>query len=156
MRGEELPYDCFVVIPGITPACAGRRLCNASAVRLVEDHPRVCGEKSTVRCAGLHPRITPACAGRRKIVADYLELGRDHPRVCGEKSPIISAKSHTKGSPPRVRGEESRSMPRSSTIRITPACAGRSFSSTTLNLMGRDHPRVCGEKTESLFVRSTL
>ena len=46
VRGEERQPIPFVGEKRITPVCAGRRLCNASAVRLVEDHPRVCGEKA--------------------------------------------------------------------------------------------------------------
>ena len=45
VRGEAVDAARAGFAPGITPACAGRRLCNADALRLVEDHPRVCGEK---------------------------------------------------------------------------------------------------------------
>ena len=71
---------------GITPACAGKSYAHAVRHVAAEDHPRVCGEKSTVcfpqsRRSGSPPRvrgkengktlfasavrITPACAGKR-------------------------------------------------------------------------------------------
>ena len=70
----------------ITPACAGRSNCILRLNAICEDHPRVRGEKSSVRVknrskSGSPPRvrgeaekvencrydggITPACAGRR-------------------------------------------------------------------------------------------
>ena len=70
----------------ITPACAGRRIVQIQVFQLLQDHPRVCGEKysskySPWKTDGSPPRvrgeaentvfeepearITPACAGRR-------------------------------------------------------------------------------------------
>ena len=34
--------------------------------------------------------------------------------------------------------------------RITPACAGRSFLPEANDLLHKDHPRVCGEKTKKI------
>ena len=133
---------------GITPACAGRRLCNASAVRLVEDHPRVCGEKypailSRTRTAGSPPRvrgegsaiaglvgaarITPACAGRSLHGVKLLLRNEDHPRVCGEKVRSAAGRRLFRGSPPRVRGEGYVCGCCGASRGITPACAGRSL-----------------------------
>ena len=92
---------------GITPACAGKSATSSLTWRIRQDHPRVCGEKSSsvvsscvtrgspprVRGKVLTPPkidwvfgITPACAGKR-IQALCLRRGsRDHPRVCGEKT----------------------------------------------------------------------
>ena len=71
---------------GITPACAGRRELYVPSFVTVEDHPRMCGKKSSFssfskRFSGSPPHvreeassistslisvgITPACAGRR-------------------------------------------------------------------------------------------
>ena len=33
-------------------------------------------------------------------------------------------------------------------VRITPACAGKSTPATVLELLNRDHPRMCGEKSD--------
>ena len=151
----------------ITPACAGRRLCNASAVRLVEDHPRVCGEKypailSRTRTAGSPPRvrgegsaiaglvgaarITPACAGRSLHGVKLLLRNEDHPRVCGEKVRSAAGRRLFRGSPPRVRGEAYMCISVETRPRITPACAGRRRPQTGPESYRQDHPRVCGEK----------
>ena len=106
MRGEVNVDPRHDYIRGITPACAGRRLTFSRPDALVEDHPRVCGEKresvaSAAVTQGSPPRvrgevaapqlgllgigITPACAGR-SLASSVLPVGReDHPRVCGEK-----------------------------------------------------------------------
>ena len=40
-------------------------------------------------------------------------------------------------------------------VRITPACAGKSFSPTSFYKRRKDHPRVCGEKFCAITWRST-
>ena len=126
VRGEDTMPEQLRFRHGITPACAGRRLCNAASCRLVEDHPRVCGEKlpmqkTPARLSGSPPRvrgeaggdllepllhrITPACAGRSSAKTRCTCLSRDHPRVCGEKKYARGWTFKVEGSPPRVRGE---------------------------------------------------
>ena len=133
----------------------------------MRDHPRVCGEKHYPRKKRLsrigspprvrgkawqknltswHRRITPACAGKRKASFDPAFMARDHPRVCGEKVFSTSPIKCLKGSPPRVRGKGVRTLEVVGVTRITPACAGKSFFSTTQSRNTQDHPRVCGEK----------
>ena len=132
---------------GITPACAGRRPSTAATAFSVQDHPRVCGEKtsitliSTIR-RGSPPRvrgeeymqhasknfyrITPACAGRSVATLAAGLRDEDHPRVCGEKESADVLQARREGSPPRVRGEEGAALEQSLGGGITPACAGRS------------------------------
>ena len=135
----------------ITPACAGNSAVLVKDPVTVKDHPRVCGEQGLiaagmayldgspprVRGTGLPAletllpdRITPACAGNRKMGTPRLYRTTDHPRVCGEQ-----LKSHPKarpvlGSPPRVRGTATWPALICTDSRITPACAGNSFSSS--------------------------
>ena len=132
----------------ITPACAGNRQDDCILYRILEDHPRVCGEQfvsvaSSSQVIGSPPRvrgterlqsmlstetrITPACAGNRCLPGQGWQDCRDHPRVCGEQSFSVLASPVNKGSPPRVRGTEKfwAHMPR--WMRITPACAGNSL-----------------------------
>ena len=52
----------------------------------------------------------------------------------------------TQGSPPRVRGKVFFSAAHCSTDGITPACAGKRGSTSRKRAIGRDHPRMCGEK----------
>ena len=153
--------------PGITPACAGKRHCPRFRPGKTRDHPRVCGEKSSlmqmdVGPLGSPPRmrgkgcymqelsgetgITPAYAGKRQRRATACTWLRDHPRVCGEKHrPTWMFPAHT-GSPPRMRGKVLNEEETQQEIGITPAYAGKSMYRTTETLCCRDHPRVCGEK----------
>ena len=85
MRGKVLPGVRFNVLPGITPAYAGKSVPALAFFRVLWDHPRVCGEKASIRSGsrasqGSPPRmrgkgpaphfnapaagITPAYAGK--------------------------------------------------------------------------------------------
>ena len=91
-------------------------------------------------------RITPACAGKRGRCARRCRCRRDHPRVCGEKPWTPWEKIVLKGSPPRVRGKALVLTDFMADSRITPACAGKSASTSSTRTLSEDHPRVCGEK----------
>ena len=131
------------------------------------DHPRVCGEKSSLLLllsgiSGSPPRvrgkvhivtlrhqrrgITPACAGKSIAVADLKGADGDHPRVCGEKIFLLAATTRILGSPPRVRGKVQAQVVVTLVLGITPACAGKTYSSPRQHHNHKDHPRVCGEK----------
>ena len=85
VRGKGTPCIAKASFQRITPACAGKRRCQGLSAYLHQDHPRVCGEKSSVSrtphidlgspprvrgkgCADGqrtdYRRITPACAGK--------------------------------------------------------------------------------------------
>ena len=131
----------------ITPACAGKRGLQLSGKMKKGDHPRVCGEKLTIKgknwpVVGSPPRvrgkgifnrylfaaarITPACAGKSAPMVIGICRHRDHPRVCGEKAPSIHPALAETGSPPRVRGKATPLRERRNFDGITPACAGKS------------------------------
>ena len=133
-----------------------------------EDHPRACGEKSFavvngVQNSGSPPRmrgkgltterraggcrITPAYAGKSKLSPNCIVVKRDHPRICGEKSQHIGARYIPKGSPPHMRGKASCLYFRVPLTGITPAYAGKSYRERYGHHQGRDHPRICGEKS---------
>ena len=126
VRGEVHLLPCRLQQQRITPACAGRSLGVELLLKMREDHPRVCGEKSSVMIVKLPrkgspprvrgegerighfeklARITPACAGRSPIHRGNIYRGWDHPRVCGEKRKTSPPQKSKRGSPPRVRGE---------------------------------------------------
>ena len=167
MRGKAVAIFRQLHHGRITPAYAGKRDSIPQQSSLRRDHPRVCGEKPriffmSIRSAGSPPRmrgkgqplyivvsesgITPACAGKSLVRELLLIVSRDHPRVCGEKFRAYAKIWNEWGSPPRMRGkaEDTRSAGR--TAGITPACAGKSCSSTGRAGGRGDHPRVCGEK----------
>ena len=146
MRGKAGQIQSQTPELGITPAYAGKslRLCILS--RLLQDHPRVCGEKAFVRscCAsrtGSPPRmrgkvctysatehgygITPAYAGKSRPDPEPDAGTGDHPRVCGEKSAPMYPVPPVTGSPPRMRGKEKREVDEKQPCGITPAYAGK-------------------------------
>ena len=115
----------------------------------MRDHPRVCGEnrqrpQSPRTSAGSPPRvrgkpdfllcdhilpgITPACAGKTRTRSSFMVFQRDHPRVCGENNQVLLAESTLSGSPPRVRGKQHFHKVQKVKGRITPACAGKTFT----------------------------
>ena len=55
--------------------------------------------------------ITPAYAGKRTKQPLKCEGQQDHPRVCGEKTELTVVVNNKSGSPPRVRGKVSLSIP---------------------------------------------
>ena len=66
--------------------------------------------------------------------------------MCGEKIEHLLRSSKPAGSPPRVRGKAPPSFNSGGSLRITPACAGKSLHNCVVNFVHQDHPRVCGEK----------
>ena len=48
MRGKDNRIDKDDVSPGITPAYAGKSIAVAFCYAVIEDHPRVCGEKQAL------------------------------------------------------------------------------------------------------------
>ena len=106
VRGKVHRVSVFVHDHGITPACAGKSIASPFSFTLLQDHPRVCGEKPFLAAelalmTGSPPRvrgkafmkryfssyggITPACAGKSHTLRFRIPRHRDHPRVCGEK-----------------------------------------------------------------------
>ena len=151
MRGKDGVNDSVQAVTGITPACAGKSEKTRSITTTRRDHPRVCGEMSfavLIVCIALGspPRmrgkvhltayffiiwgITPACAGKRFPSFSPAVRPRDHPRVCGEKFTVNTVDLDLIGSPPRMRGKVEVHGRVVFDVGITPACAGKSCSSS--------------------------
>ena len=94
------------------------------------------------------PGITPAYAGKRGEGGAAAAALRDHPRVCGEKIRQKYAGTLLAGSPPRMRGKDFPHNPIVYSRGITPAYAGKRCTRSWGRWTWRDHPRVCGEKTQ--------
>ena len=166
-RGKAPETSLYAHVPGITPACAGKRLENNAVILDAEDHPRLRGEKikslvSDVRYPGSPPpargkvsthgnvgegcRITPACAGKSPQYQAEHTHRKDHPRLRGEKYDQLDYLTHAPGSPPPARGKAISPSAIDTRRRITPACAGKSRFSFYFFLREGDHPRLRGEK----------
>ena len=72
------------------------------------------------------------------------------PRICGEKSFVYASLLSMLGSPPHMRGKVDRQLDVGVHAGITPACAGKSVWQRLPLAQARDHPRVCGEKNQSV------
>ena len=92
--------------------------------------------------------ITPAYAGKSFGSFCFLSFRQDHPRVCGEKQAAVALPQPVLGSPPRMRGKACLTLIIRLLLGITPAHAGKSLPAVLKCPPTRDHPRVCGEKTE--------
>ena len=131
---------------GITPACAGKTFLICSVIIQHQDHPRMCGKdffsgSRFLRRLGSPPhvrerrcnyskcikrcRITPACAGKTSLMAESIREVRDHPRMCGKDVTLNVVTIHLLGSPPHVRERRMSFSLFSRSVRITPACAGK-------------------------------
>ena len=152
--------------PRSIPACAGKPGAPDEVHRMLEVHPRVCGEtfssaRRPIAASGPSPRVRgnrrapsssavlpgsiPACAGKPTGQCTSLVSGRVHPRVCGETAVLSRPSGGLKGPSPRVRGNR-QSRPRTIPIsRSIPACAGKPAGGDSGRLHVRVHPRVCGE-----------
>ena len=65
--------------------------------------------------------------------------------MCGKDQVIPKGKASTLGSPPHVRERHTGVFLDEFRSGITPACAGKTTSSTNGTTIGEDHPRMCGK-----------
>ena len=172
MRGKGRKAAPSYLELRITPAYAGKSPVWGRVSCPRWDHPRVCGEKyarnkSAHNSAGSPPRmrgkdclkdgrkiqmgITPAYAGKRSSRYGKGVRRGDHPRVCGEKADCAPFAEFEMGSPPRMRGKVGQSGAAKRRGGITPAYAGKREPLLSDLMTGWDHPRVCGEKSRSMF-----
>ena len=166
MRGKQQNASLKPHKKRITPADAGKTLWEKPGLRLLWDHPRVCGENTvfmrcTVPTVGSPPRmrgkphqyaaalgvagITPAGAGKTRSRERHCNSPRDHPRRCGENRLRGCGLLCILGSPPRMRGKQRHRGRDCAAVGITPAYAGKTFIRWGLRHTIRDHPRGCGE-----------
>ena len=95
-------------------------------------------------------RITPAYAGKSDALATAIADLPDHPRLCGEKHITGRLCADPEGSPPPMRGKACDKRKFRRGIRITPAYAGKSSSRVLNGTFLKDHPRLCGEKVNTV------
>ena len=150
MRGKLLSSASLSSSSRITPAGAGKTMIYAPSRLKPQDHPRRCGENtckknrkgwglgSPPQVRGKHirsfptrylGRITPAGAGKTKCGNENSFRLKDHPRRCGENKNKDGKKKRTRGSPPQVRGKHYNTPVWSERCWITPAGAGKTYSS---------------------------
>ncbi|RYQ48739.1 hypothetical protein PG1770B_1301 [Bifidobacterium pseudolongum subsp. globosum] len=170
LRGTPAPKPAGRTYTGIIPALAGnttRRIFQLIARR---DHPRACGEHlapfgivllsigSSPRLRGTPPAkqqwrvrwgIIPALAGNTPTSLLPCRVRRDHPRACGEHFNPARPALGSAGSSPRLRGTPICAPSLSRSVGIIPALAGNTGRGARACHGGWDHPRACGEHSDS-------
>ena len=165
-RGRRVERSVCCIRPGITPACAGKTIRSHLERRWRRDHPRMRGEDRpswATYCSGrgspphargrpkskagwrTTPRITPACAGKTRHAVRAWLTCPDHPRMRGEDFLEPTLNCLFCGSPPHARGRRRVESRRGSRRRITPACAGKTYTPQARRSSATDHPRMRGE-----------
>ena len=145
-RGKEPTIFGVQTDQRITPAYAGKRILNRSKLTIIKDHPRLRGEKFSIRTFNLclmgsppltrgkvlfgtsFPQwlgITPAYAGKRHLGSFVDLLSKDHPRLRGEKWLKLLTWKIVVGSPPLTRGKVLLLWLAGFIGGITPAYAGK-------------------------------
>gem|GEM_PF-3168217 len=138
-------------------------------------HPRECGERQgrtsarderggsspRVRGTGREdrqrhpgPRFIPASAGNGSAGSMPSSLLPVHPRECGERDLVPCPRQQRIGSSPRVRGTGNGAVIFSAITRFIPASAGNGRDHGVGANVGPVHPRECGERTNSIFIKS--
>ena len=161
----------------LIPACAGKTATARSPAFPSGAHPRVCGENTSREYAtacqlGSSPRVRgkpddagalprapgliPACAGKTQGRPTPGRSRPAHPRVCGENLSGVGGRVHASGSSPRVRGKLWTHVLAPCSVRLIPACAGKTPSAPPTYPESPAHPRVCGENGISGLVDSVL
>ena len=150
MRGKVFVCDQCDCLCRITPAYAGKSSPFGSRTIYPVGSPPPMRGKATRRIAAAVPlRITPAYAGKRLLPWQYTGDWWDHPRLCGEKGKKIRKAQPKKGSPPPMRGKAAFDNRFRNSDRITPAYAGKRLAQGVGAKQVKDHPRLCGEKSQT-------
>ena len=166
MRGTHCKKSYYRGGKGIIPAYAGNTYPSAGIRSYTWDHPRICGEHSSVsgpsgnplgsspHMRGTRPNcrlrrsssgIIPAYAGNTWTPSISPALPWDHPRICGEHSRGLRRMTVARGSSPHMRGTLHKRDYRFPRWRIIPAYAGNTSALSPSGNRYRDHPRICGE-----------
>ena len=130
VRGKRRSARFGACARGITPAGAGKTASCKGLSIPNSDHPRRCGENKMVetwqpvkhgsppQVRGKRPvlhrplrqrGITPAGAGKTASSLHRCIPPQDHPRRCGENTRGSQGQACNVGSPPQVRGKQSKS-----------------------------------------------
>ena len=127
MRGKGKSPCIAFAVRRITPAYAGKSLRYSSVIFLVQDHPRLCGEKTdAIKTDDIGVGSPPPMRGKVSQQSVRKPHSGITPAYAG-KSPIVHTSSGIfEGSPPPMRGKVVHGSTSRTTNRITPAYAGKS------------------------------
>ena len=165
-RGRRQQGAAWLVLWGLTPACAGTSYGALAVATTARAHPRVRGDviggpTRFPPASGSPPRargrqadavdqlgtlgLTPACAGTSSSRKLKTAGSWAHPRVRGDVTGTIHRQARAAGSPPRARGRPWYFLPALPPAGLTPACAGTSGCGCDGCAVAGAHPRVRGD-----------
>ena len=154
VRGKPHHTQFIRIKLRITPAGAGKTICDSVNRFCIWDHPRRCGENANRKIKsresqGSPPQvrgkqkiklgqdyaigITPAGAGKTPFTLTSIIRSQDHPRRCGENQVVFGRRIRGPGSPPQVRGKQLKQHCTECCARITPAGAGKTLKRSFRN-----------------------
>ena len=90
--------------------------------------------------------IIPTRVGTSTLNNPRTYTTRDHPHACGDKKRTPASSICTKGSSPRVWGQEAYFDKAFNAARIIPTRVGTSCRHSVRVYAHRDHPHACGDK----------
>ena len=106
VRGKGHDFCSSAVFHRITPACAGKSLHCRLFIENTWDHPRVCGEKITIRNGFLpYGGSPPRVRGKVDRMVQAIRADRITPACAGKSHQLRFLPCVPTGSPPRVRGK---------------------------------------------------
>ena len=161
----------------IIPARAGQTPAMPHRAGSSPDHPRACGANNTTDDSynldhgssprvrgkltlGVHVgdvrRIIPARAGQTMTSSKSIVAWTDHPRACGANTPSLKWCRYRFGSSPRVRGKQPAGDRLLLPLRIIPARAGQTGTSSVRHHRRPDHPRACGANQDVVAMNTNM
>ena len=146
MRGAPVPARGRGAGHGIIPAHAGSTGPVAPVSPLGPDHPRTCGEHSTMVPLGTESvGSSPHMRGAQSDSACGRQRVRIIPAHAGSTKPPAPVWGSGAGSSPHMRGAPRRRGRRGGPAGIIPAHAGSTMARSPTAPRPSDHPRTCGE-----------
>ena len=104
------------------------------------------GQVLSQQCAITLRRIIPTRVGTSNIKFNKNEPSKDHPHACGDKAAFAAPIGSSRGSSPRVWGQEFTHCSLFLSSRIIPTRVGTSTSKEmTLDIKDGSSPRVWGQ-----------
>ena len=165
-RGKQLLQSRIRRSQGLIPACTGKTLGADYLNSAMKAHPRMRGENTAgvevtedFKGSSPHARgkrqcnsrpdnqrgLIPACAGKTSLWFSWLYSFRAHPRMRGENQRSRRFIFRPSGSSPHARGKPNGLRLRVQSLRLIPACAGKTATNEIDNCVFQAHPRMRGE-----------
>ena len=139
-----IPLEKFRIIP---TRVGTRYACIQISLYTPGSSPRVWGQDYDNSADLDNDRIIPTRVGTRVKNKLKTTADADHPHACGDKTMKKTSQRKSRGSSPRVWGQELNEVIDSTNGRIIPTRVGTSRTCLFLSQNRKDHPHACGDKS---------